>query len=100
MNQKRREALIGLAQGLSNEEACYLINLVSRRCQAFVGKMGGVQLCADLTWACLNGMQIQINLETCEEESISDLPWWRDAILEEAKSIRAQDRAAKKGAGK
>jgi hypothetical protein len=41
---------------------------------------------------------IQINLETTEEYNIADHgEWWRDSILEEAKRIRAEERAAKGG---
>jgi hypothetical protein len=96
MNEKRREELIEMANALSNDDICFLINLVSRRCDVFIGTMGERQLSSEIVWACLNGMEIQINLETCEEDSIADLPWWRDAILEEAKRIRAEERAAKK----
>lgn len=98
MNRERREEVIAIANGLSNDDICYLINLISERCSVFVGCMGNRQLSSEITWACINGTLIQINLETAEEDLVSEHSnWWREAILEEAKRIRAEERAAKKG---
>ena len=98
MNRERMDQLIEVANGLSNDDLCYLINLISDRCDVFIGSMGGRLLESQIVWASLNGVQIQINLDTCELDSLSEVgEWWRDAILDEAKHIRARDRAAKKG---
>lgn len=98
MKQERARELIDIVNGLSNDDACMVINMLSERCMVFVGSMGNLNMTTGLSWASLNGTMIQLNLETSEEDNISDHGgWWRDAILEEAKRIRAEEREAKKG---
>lgn len=98
MRQERARELIDIVNGLSNDDACMVINMLSDRCMVFVGGMGNLNMTTGLSWASLNGAMIQLNLETSEQDNIADHgEWWRDAILEEAKRIRAEDRAAKGG---
>jgi hypothetical protein len=98
MKRERMDELVDIVNGLSNDDACMVINMLSERCMVFVGGMGNRNMTTGLSWATLNGAMIQINLETSEEENIADHgSWWRDSILEEAKRIRAEERAAKGG---
>lgn len=98
MKRERMDELVDIVNGLSNDDACAVINMLSERCMVFVGTMGRRTMTTGLSWATLNGAMIQINLETAEEYNIADHgKWWRDSILEEAKRIRAEERAAKGG---
>lgn len=98
MNRERREEVIDIANGLSNDDICFLLNLISDRALVFVGAMGGRVIDCPIEWVSLNGALIQISLESSAFDSIADhSDWWREAILEEAKRIRARARAEKKG---
>jgi hypothetical protein len=60
-NRDRFEEIIELANTLSNEDLCTLINAVAPRLDIFVGSMGNVCISTEVENACMNGMTVQIN---------------------------------------
>jgi len=60
-NRDRFEEIITLANTLSNEDLCTLINAVASRLNIYVGSMGRVCISSEVEHACLNGMTVQIN---------------------------------------
>lgn len=59
-NRDRFEEIIELANTLSNEDLCTLINAVAPRLDIYVGSMG-VQIATEVESACMNGPTVQIN---------------------------------------
>jgi hypothetical protein len=62
--------ILDIANDLSNEDICELINLVGDRLDVFFGCLNGHQLSSGVAWATMNGTLIQIN---CESASLEDL---------------------------
>ncbi len=60
-NRDRFEEIIELANTLSNEDLCTLINAVAPRLDIYVGLMGRVCISSEVEHACMNGMTVQIN---------------------------------------
>tara|TARA_R110002033_G_scaffold165873_1_gene204186 strand:+ start:994 stop:1269 length:276 start_codon:yes stop_codon:yes gene_type:complete len=59
--KKSHQDIINLANTLSNEDLCTLINAVAPRLDIYVGSMGRVQISTEVEHASLNGMTVQIN---------------------------------------
>jgi hypothetical protein len=53
--------IINLANTLSNDDLCTLINAVAPRLDIYVGLMGKVCISTEVDNACMNGMTVQIN---------------------------------------
>jgi hypothetical protein len=69
------EKVLGIANSLSNEEICNLIEVLSDRMSVYIGKHNSVMLSSEIESVCLNGCNVQINLDSsCYE----DLKEWND----------------------
>jgi len=60
-NRERFLEIIDLANTLSNEDLCTLINAVASRLDIYVGSLGRVCISTEVEHACMNGMTVQIN---------------------------------------
>lgn len=65
--------IIKLANSLSNDELCALINCTSDRIRIFVGSLNDRQVVTEITWATTNGPEIQINTTLSEYEDMNDI---------------------------
>jgi len=68
--ERRRRELVAIANSLSNQDVAILINMLSNRCDVFVGAIGGWQIASEIEWCCLNGVGIQINLKSVDDETL------------------------------
>jgi len=64
--------LLDIANDLSNENICDLINLVSDRFDVFFGCLNGHQLGSGVASASMNGTLIQINCDSADLEDLTD----------------------------
>jgi len=60
-NRERFSEIIDLANTLSNEDLCTLINAVAPRLDIYVGALARVCISTEVEHACMNGMTVQIN---------------------------------------
>ena len=89
------EALVDLANNLTNEEACQLINIFSNRCDVYIGLLGNCCISSGISWAGMNGATIQINLELAENSTIADDEFVTYAIKKHNAEERRKKREAK-----
>tara|TARA_B110000977_G_C10649906_1_gene327536 strand:- start:26 stop:310 length:285 start_codon:yes stop_codon:yes gene_type:complete len=71
-NRDRFLEIIDLANTLSNEDLCTLINAVAPRLNIYVGSMGRVCISSEVGHACLNGMTVQINTEMAQLDDMRE----------------------------
>ncbi len=64
--------LVELANNLSNQNICDLIDMLAPRIDVYIGISSGVCITSSISHSVLNGTLVQINLETSELE---DLDW-------------------------
>ena len=64
------DELVNLANSLSNDDVCFLLNALSDRMTVFYGCLNRVQLSSDVAWVCTNGVSIQINTDSAELEDL------------------------------
>jgi hypothetical protein len=69
---KTHKEIIELANTLSNEDLCTLINAVAPRLNIYLGSMGGVCISTEVGYACLNGMTVQINTEMAQLDDMRE----------------------------
>jgi|TARA_R100000482_G_C5082827_1_gene126961 hypothetical protein len=82
----KTEELLDIANSLSNDDLCTLINMVSDRLFVFYGVHDNMQQMSDVTFACMNGASVQINTESAQQEdAFSDEPL--DCCKENLKSV-------------
>ena len=84
------EELVDIANSLSNDDLCQLMNIVSERLFVYYGAYNNCQLTSDVHFACLNGASVQINTVSSEYDDLS-----KDRIfawcLEKQPSEQTQD---------
>ena len=74
------ERLWEVANKLSNEDLCHLINMVSERLSVFVGVVDNKIIEDRVLWASLNGATVQINLHSCELADLRQNEEWAWAL--------------------
>ena len=62
----KTEDLLEIANSLSNDDLCHLINMVSDRLFVFYGVHENMQQMSDVSFACLNGACVQITTESAD----------------------------------
>ena len=72
--------LLDIANDLSNEDICELINLVGDRLDVFFGCLNGRQLGSGVAFATMNGTVIQINCESAALDDLTDDKFMAGAI--------------------
>ena len=76
----QKAKLLNIANDLSNQDICDLINMVAPRLHIYYGKLNMHCLSAGVHFAVLNGHQIQINSETAVFDDLSEDPFFLDAM--------------------
>ena len=61
VSKKRHQEIINLANTLSNDDLCTLINAVSSRLDVYLGSIGLVCISTEVEYAHMNGMTVQVN---------------------------------------
>lgn len=86
-NRDRFLEIIDLANTLSNEDLCTLINAVASRLDIYVGSLGRVCISSEVEHACMNGMTVQINTVMAQLDDMredSGIQYGLEKIAEEA----------------
>jgi len=81
------KTIIKLANSLSNDELCALINCTSDRIRIFVGILNDRQVVTEITWATTNGPEIQINTTLSEYEDMNDVSYHGPYTREHQRSV-------------
>jgi hypothetical protein len=66
------QELLDVANKMSNDNICDLINMVAPRLDVFFGSLNRHSLSSGVTFAGMNGTIIQINCETADLEDLAD----------------------------
>jgi hypothetical protein len=74
------QELLDVANKLSNDDICDLINMVAPRLNVFFGSLNRHCLSSGVTFAAMNGTVIQVNCETADLEDLADCKFISSAI--------------------
>lgn len=81
MKRERIEELVDIANGLSNDDLAFLIMALAGRCDVFIGSAGKHCLSARIAETFCNGVEVQINLESAEHDSIFEhSEFWNEGL--------------------
>ena len=75
-----RDKLLAIANQLSNEEICTLIDMVSNRLTVLYGCLNNHVISSEVEFACMNGPYIQINCTTANLDDLSQDDFIRSAL--------------------
>jgi uncharacterized membrane protein (DUF4010 family) len=70
--KKSHQEIINLANTLSNDDLCALINAVSSRLEVYLGSIGLVCISTEVEYAHMNGMTVQVNTTMAQLEDIRE----------------------------
>ena len=70
--KKSHQDIINLANTLSNDDLCALINAVSSRLEVNLGSIGLVCISTEVEYAHMNGMTVQVNTTMAQLEDIRE----------------------------
>ena len=85
------QELLDIANKMSNDDICDLINMVAPRLDVFFGSLNRHCLSSGVTFAATNGTVIQVNCETADLEDLADDEFMAKAVKPFQKEInRAQ----------
>lgn len=91
MNRERIGQLVEIGNSLSNDDLCFLIMALAERCEVYIGSAGGHCLTAGISEVFMNGMQVQINLESSEHDSIFEhSEFWTEGLREGLSEIEEE----------
>jgi hypothetical protein len=82
------QELLDVANKMSNDNICDLINMVAPRLDVFFGSLNRHSLSSGVTFAGMNGTIIQINCETADLEDLADCKFISSAIKPSHKESR------------
>jgi hypothetical protein len=82
------QELLDVANKLSNDDICDLINMVAPRLDVFFGSLNRHMLSSGVTFAATNGTVIQVNCETADLEDLADCKFISSAIKPSQKEIK------------
>ena len=74
------QELLDVANKLSNDDICDLINMVAPRLNVFFGSLNRHCLSSGVTFAAMNGTVIQVNCETADLEDLADCKFISSAV--------------------
>jgi len=83
-----QEKIMAIANDLTNEDICDLINMVAPRLDVFFGSLNRHCLSSGVAFAGMNGTIIQINCETADLEDLADCKFISSAIKPSHKESR------------
>lgn len=84
------EKLVEIANNLSNENICDLINIIAPRLDVFFGKLNRHCLSSGVDFACMNGATIQINCESAELEDLVENEFFKSAVESGNKNVQGE----------
>ena len=82
------QQLLEVANDLTNDNICDLINMVAPRLDVFFGSLNRHCLSSGVTFAATNGTVIQVNCETADLEDLADCKFISSAIKPSQKEIK------------
>ena len=83
-----QQELLDVANKMSNDDICDLINMVAPRLNIFFGSLNRHCLSSGVTFAATNGTIIQVNCETADLEDLADCKFISSAIKPSHKESR------------
>ena len=83
-----QQELLDVANKMSNDDICDLINMVAPRLNIFFGSLNRHCLSSGVTFAATNGTIIQVNCETADLEDLADCKFISNAIKPSHKESR------------
>ena len=88
--EMNNEKLLEIANNLSNENICDLINIIAPRLDVFFGKLNRHSLSSGVDFACMNGATIQINCESAELEDLVENEFFKSAVESGDKNVQGE----------
>jgi hypothetical protein len=82
------QELLDIANELSNENICDLINMVAPRLDVFFGSLNRHSLSSGVAFAGMNGTIIQVNCETADLEDLAEDEFIASAIEPSQKELK------------
>jgi len=76
----RKEEMFDLANDLSNEDLCFLINCMSNRFEVYFGSLAMCALSSEVMDASMNGTVVQINCMKAELDDLREDEFIRHAL--------------------
>jgi hypothetical protein len=83
INGMRQQELLEFVNGLSNDDVCDVINLLSDRLDVYVGLLNNHCIASPVAFACLNGTSVQINLHLADLDDLQEDSFFAEAIKKE-----------------
>ena len=71
MNRQRDE-ILAIANSLSNDDLCLLLNVLGDRVDIYLGLLGRVCIETEFSSACLNGARIQVNTTLSDLDDVRE----------------------------
>jgi|DEB0MinimDraft_6_1074348.scaffolds.fasta_scaffold85998_2 hypothetical protein len=78
--KKKQQKIVDMANNLTNNEICDLLNCLSDRIDVYFGLFNKCCLGSKAHFACMNGTQIQLNCETAEYDDLKDWDFFQHAL--------------------
>ena len=83
INGLRQQELLEFVNGLSNDDVCDVINLLSDRLDVYVGLLNNHCIASPVAFACLNGTSVQVNLLLSDLDDLQEDSFFAEAIKKE-----------------
>ena len=83
INGLRQQELLEFVNGLSNDDVCDVINLLSDRLDVYVGLLNNHCIASPVAFACLNGTSVQINLHLADLDDLQEDSFFAEALKKE-----------------
>ena len=83
INGMRQQELLEFVNGLSNDDVCDVINLLSDRLDVYVGLLNNHCIASPVAFACLNGTSVQVNLLLSDLDDLQEDSFFAEAIKKE-----------------
>ena len=77
---ERQKELTEFVNALSNDDVCCLINMLSDRLDVYVGLLNNRCISSGVSFACLNGTSVQINLRLADLDDLTENPFFENAL--------------------
>jgi|TARA_R100000455_G_C6231658_1_gene93083 hypothetical protein len=75
-----QDKLIAIANDLTNEDICELINMVAPRLDVYFGILNNHCFASEVSFACMNGCVVQINCKSADLDDLAEDEFIRSAI--------------------
>ena len=75
-----QDKLMAIANDLTNEDICELINMVAPRLDVYFGILNNHCFASEVSFACINGGVVQINCKSADLDDLAEDEFLRSAI--------------------